>query len=439
LNEIEDRRARLSAEKRALLEKRLKGLSAAAAVAEARPAAEPAPQIDAAKAAADAGFASELTAGTVPPVDREIWQAMIGAGAQEAGRRAVARDLVADAAHEPKIDEQAAAFLSAAFRQLGVFQQAGETRTIAGLIAECRVLPKYDKVLRRWLEALVEEGLLERRRDAEGHDAYSARQPVPTPRLDALMTDEQRAYYAKNLAAVLTGDTHPLEFYLPGGSSASIESSYTETPIFRYCNGISAAVLEAQARGLPEGARLRLLEIGAGTGGTTKSLLPLLSPDRTVFLFTDVSKFFTDLGRKRLGEYPFVRYRELDIELDPVPQGYPAGSFDWIVAAHVLHATRNVGETLRHIVRLLAPGGVLLLLEETRFQRKYNFSMGFLPGFDHFEDYDRRPLHPLLSSAQWREALLTAGFVDFATFTQPGSAADVLGVDVMLARAAGGF
>jgi len=436
LNEIEDRRARLSVEKRALLEKRLKGLTAAAAtpVAEPRPAAEPKPETGPAKAAADAGFASELGAGAVPPVDREIWRAMIEAGTQEAGRRAVARDLVADAAHEPKHDEQAAAFLSATLCQLGVFQQAGETRTIAGLVAGCRVLPKYEKALRRWMVALVEEGLL-----AQDGDTYTARQPIPTPELAALMTDEHRAYYAKNLAAVLTGDTHPLEFYLPGGSSASIESSYTETPIFRYCNGISAAVVEAQARNLPEGARLRMLEIGAGTGGTTKSLLPLLPADRTVFLFTDVSKFFTDLGRQRLGEYPFIRYRELDVELDPVPQGYPAGSFDWIVAAHVLHATRNIEETLRHILRLLAPGGVLLLLEETRFQRKYNFSMGFLPGFDHFEDYDRRPLHPLLSTAKWREALLTAGFVDFATFTQPGSAADVLGVDVMLVRAAGGF
>ncbi len=433
MNEIEDRRARLSVEKRALLEKRLKGLSAAAAVAEARPAAEPKPEIDPARAAA--GFASELGAGAVPPVDREIWRAMIEAGTQETGRRAVARDLVADAAHEPRHDEQSAAFLSAALRQLGVFQQAGETRTIAGLIAECRVLPKYDKVLRRWMTALVEEGLLER----QGQDGYVALQPVPTPALDALMTGEQRDYYAKNLAAVLTGEVHPLEFYLPGGSSASIETSYTETPIFRYCNGISAAVMEAQARLLPPGARLRMLEIGAGTGGTTKSLLPLLPADRTVFLFTDVSKFFTDLSRKALHEHTFVRYRELDIERDPVPQGFPAGSFDWIVAAHVLHATRNVEETLRHVLRLLAPGGVLLLLEETRFQRKYNFSMGFLPGFDHFEDYDRRPLHPLLSSAKWREALLTAGFVDFATFTQPGSAADVLGVDVMLARAAGGF
>lgn len=425
MNEIDDRRARLSPEKRALLEKRLRGISAmAAATAEVKLPAEPEREPEALNLA-------ELAPGAVPPVTDEGWHAMVETGAEEARQRAVAADLVADAAWEVRLDEQAAAFLSTAFRTLGVFQRAGEERTIEGVIEGCGVLPKYRKVLRRWMEALAEEGLLDRR-----GEAWTAREPLPTPALDALMTDQQRGYYGKNLSAVLTGDTHPLEFYLPGGSSASIESSYRETPIFRYCNGISAAVLAAQERALPEGARLRVLEVGAGTGGTTASLLPLLPPERTVYHFTDVSKFFTDMGRKKFHAVPFVRYRELDVEADPLAQGYPAASFDWIVAAHVLHATRNIAETLEHVLRLLAPGGVLLLLEETRFQRKYNFSMGFLPGFDHFEDHELRPLHPLLSSAQWRQALLGAGFADFATFTEPGSAAEVLGVDVMLARTA---
>lgn len=427
MNGIDDRRSKLSPEKRALLEKRLRGLSTAAA-APARPAVEEAPP-----PAPPDDLAGDLAPGATPPVSTEAWRAMVEAGEAAARRLATAPDLVRDAEWEAKLDRQAAAFLSCAFRQLGLFQRAGEEHTIAELIEGFRILPKYNKVLRRWMEELSEEGLVERR-----GEAWVAREPVPPPALDALLTDEQRTYYGKNLSAVLTGDTHPLEFYLPGGSSKSIESSYRETPIFRYCNGISAAVTEAQVNALPAGSRLRIVEIGAGTGGTTASLLPLLPPDRTIYAFTDVSRFFTDLGRKKFHEYPFLRYRELDIETDPGPQGYPAGSFDWAVAAHVLHATRNIAETLENILRLMAPGGLLLLLEETRFQRKYNFSMGFLPGFDHFEDYELRPLHPLLSSAQWREELLRAGFTDFATFTEKGSAADVLGVDVMLARAPGG-
>jgi SAM-dependent methyltransferase len=425
---MDERRARLSADKRALLEKRLRSLaSGAEAVAPPKPRPEPLP-------ATEADLRQELAArpDAPPPLPPGLWPALVETGEREARERSAAPDLLADAALEARLDEQSAAFLSAAFRRLGVFQQSGEERTIDGLIAGCGILPKYRKVLRRWMMALEEEGLIVR----EG-EAWRAREPVPPPALDARITAEQREYYGKNLPAVLTGEAHPLEFYLPGGSSASVESSYRELPIFRYCNGIAAAVLGAQARALPAEARLRILEVGAGTGGTTASLLPLLDAERTIYHFTDVSKFFTDLGRQKFQEYPFLRFRELDIERDPVAQGYPAASFDWIVAAHVLHATHRVAETLEHVRRLLAPGGVLLLLEETRFQRKYNFSMGFLPGFDDFEDHDLRPLHPLLSSAQWGEALCAAGLVDFATFTEPGSAAEVLGVDVMLARIPG--
>jgi len=419
----DERRAKLSPEKRMLLAKRLQGLAASAELTgAASPAEAPAPAMD---------DLAELARGEgePAPVSGELWATLVATGNAEAQRLVKEPDLVASAALEPGHDRQAAAFLSAALRRMGVFQQAGEERTVEGLIASHGILPKYHKVLRRWLETFVEERLVVRQ-----GASYVALEPVPSPALDALLTDEQRDYFARNLTAILTGETHPLEFYLPGGSSKKVESTYRELPVYRYCNGISAAVLAAQTRALPAGGRLRFLEVGAGTGGTTASLLPLLPAASTIYVFTDVSRFFTDLGRKKFADLPFLRYRVLDLETDPLAQGYPAASFDWVVAAHVLHATRNIEETLRYVRRLLAPGGVLLLLEETRFQRSFNFSMGFLPGFDSFEDYDRRPLHPLLSSAQWRRELLAAGFQDFVSFTEPGSAAEVLGVDVMLAR-----
>ena len=47
------------------------------------------------------------------------------------------------------------------------------------------------------------------------------------------------------------------------------------------------------ARRLPDDRKLRILEVGAGTGGTTAHVLPLLPADRTEYLFTDVSPLFT--------------------------------------------------------------------------------------------------------------------------------------------------
>lgn len=426
---MEDRRSKLSPERRALLEKRLRGLSATVGTAVERPG-ERAPQRPGHAPEAD-GLAAELAGPGEEtfPIAPELWASMLEIGAREAAQLSRLPGLVADAEREPRHDRESVVFLCAALQEIGIFQQPGEEWTIQGLIDGFGLRPGHRKVLRRWMEALTEDGLLERR-----GDAWRALEPLPPPRLAAEIDEKQRAYYGGNLRAVLTGERHALEFYLSGGSSESVEASYREQPIFRYCNGISTALLAAQVRALPAERRLRVLEVGAGTGGTTASLLPVLPPERTLFVFTDVSKFFTDLGQNKFSEIPFLRFRELDIERDPVPQGFPAAGFDWIVAAHVLHATRRVAETLAHVRRLLAPGGVLLLLEETRFQRRYNFSMGFLPGFDRFEDFDLRPLHPLLTAEQWRRELHAAGFDSFASFTEPESAAEVMGVDVILAR-----
>jgi SAM-dependent methyltransferase len=422
--EIEDRRSRLSPEKRALLERRLRGLSVEAETVPPPAAPAETEELPDLKPILFGGPAG------VAPISGQLWQRLVAAGHRAAGELAELPELVADAARETSLDTQAAAIVAFGLAGLGLFQRAGEAHTVDGLIRDHGVLAKHKKVLHRWLATLAEEGMLERQ-----GDSFVARAPIPSPEIAAVVALEHRAYYAENLAKVLDGRTHPLEFYLPGGSSESVESSYRELPIFVYCNGIASAVLAEQAAALPADRRLRLIEVGAGTGGTTSSLLPLLPADRSLFLFTDVSKFFTDLGRRKYADLGFVAARELDLEREPDEQGYPAGGFDWLIAAHVLHATRRVEDTLRRVRRLLAPGGVLLLLEEVRFQRKYHFSMGFLPGFDSFEDADLRPLHPLLPAAGWGGALAASGFADFATFTSEGSAAWTLGVDVMIARA----
>jgi len=422
--DLEDRRSRLSPEKRALLERRLRGLTVEA---ETVPTPAPPAEIEDLPDLRQVLFGGPAG---VAPISGQLWQRLVAAGQRAAGELAELPDLIADAAREGSLDAQAAAIVACGLAGLGLFQSPGEAHTVDELIRDHGVLPKHRKVLHRWLATLAEAGMLERQ-----GESFVAKAPIPTPEIVACVAPEHRTYYAENLAKVLDGRTHPLEFYLPGGSSQSVETSYRELPIFRYCNGIASAVLAEQAAAVPAESRVRLVEVGAGTGGTTSSLLPLLPAERSLFLFTDVSKFFTDLGRKKYGDLGFVAARELDLEREPDEQGYPAGGFDWLIAAHVLHATRQVEDTLRRVRRLLAPGGVLLLLEEVRFQRKYHFSMGFLPGFDSFEDAKLRPLHPLLPAADWGRELLASGFADFATFTPEGTAAWTLGVDVMIARA----
>ncbi|HEV2843633.1 MAG TPA: hypothetical protein VG477_02205, partial [Thermoanaerobaculia bacterium] len=191
----DERRAKLSPEKQALLAKRLSSLATAAAKHPAAPRQESLP-------ASEPDLALDLAVAGEPvaPVSREVWRALVEAGDRAARRLEVAPGLLADAAREPRLDEQAAVFISTAFRNLGVFQEAGEAWTIDRLISERGVLPKHRKVLLRWMVALEEEGLLKR-----NGDSWVAVEPVPPPALEARIAEEQRRMFGKNLKAVLTG------------------------------------------------------------------------------------------------------------------------------------------------------------------------------------------------------------------------------------------
>lgn len=159
---------------------------------------------------------------------------------------------------------------------------------------------------------------------------------------------------------------------------------------------------------------LRILEIGAGTGGTTATLLPLLesSYGERMFLnytYTDVSAGFFMAAKERFAQYAGIDYQVLDVSQNPMDQGFEEGSYDLVVACNVLHATPNLTETLRNVRKLLHPQGRLLLQELDPSTKWINFVMGVLPGW-WLGEADGRPLEPYVPSIRWDKDLRAAGF-----------------------------
>jgi len=181
---------------------------------------------------------------------------------------------------------------------------------------------------------------------------------------------------------------------------------------------------------------LRVLEVGAGTGGTTAALLPKLPADRVLYQFTDVSDFSLARAQENFSMYPFVRYELLNLETDPLEQGYERGGFDVVVAANVLHATRNLDHILQSIHSLLAPGGVLLLYETTNHLRWYDITTGLIEGWQLFEDGWRGD-NPLLPAPRWEEALHANGFEAVAVFPGADTITAAFGQHVIVARTPG--
>jgi SAM-dependent methyltransferase/acyl carrier protein len=203
----------------------------------------------------------------------------------------------------------------------------------------------------------------------------------------------------------------------------------------RYFNGIVRAAVAAAAASR-HGRPFSVLEIGAGSGGTTAAVLPALAADGTAYTFTDVSDFFLVRAAERFAEHPFVRYARLDIEEPPTAQGYEPGRADVVVAANVLHATRDLDTTLAHVRGLLAPGGLLVAFESTEHPRWFDITTGLIEGWQRFDDPWRTDV-PLIDVGRWRAALEAAGFGAVEALPGDGLATSALLQHVILARAPG--
>ena len=285
--------------------------------------------------------------------------------------------------------------------------------------ADIAVAERHRRLLGRLLEVLVEDELI--RPTESGWEVL--RRPAVTDtsaRWDALIEryPEGRGEVAigrrcgEQLAAALADEVDPLQLLFPGGSLADAEQMYAASPIAHFYNSLAGATVAAALAEVSADRPVRVLEIGAGTGGTTGYVLPELPPDRSEYVFTDVSPHFLNKARQKFSAYPFVNYQLLDIEDDPAGQGFGEQRFDVIVAANVLHATVDLRRTFDHVSRLLAPGGLLIMVEMIRPERFIDISFGLTEGWWKFTDTDLRPSSLLLDRSGWLRFLADQGFAE---------------------------
>ncbi|KAH8880112.1 hypothetical protein GQ53DRAFT_891722 [Thozetella sp. PMI_491] len=163
-------------------------------------------------------------------------------------------------------------------------------------------------------------------------------------------------------------------------------------------------------------SNLRVLEIGAGTGGTTLPVLEALAGINGLsrlarYTYTDISPGFFEKAKAKFRSWNhIIDFRKLDIEQDPTAQDFEEGQYDVVIAANVLHATRNLERTLGNVRRLLRAGGKLLLQEAVNLELlSGGLIFGTLPGWWLGEE-ENRQLGPLLKESQWDEQLRKAGF-----------------------------
>ncbi|RDL33251.1 putative hybrid nrps pks [Venustampulla echinocandica] len=209
----------------------------------------------------------------------------------------------------------------------------------------------------------------------------------------------------ENMAAVIRGQTTMLEHMIKDNMLNDFYVVAHGMP--RYTKYLASIARQISHR-YPH---MSVLEIGAGTGGATKSFLNELSGSFSTYTFTDISSGFFPKAEQVFSSYSSrMNFKVLDIEKDVQEQGFSDGSFDVVIASLVLHATRNLADTLKNVRRLLKPGGYLLLLEITENeQMRFGLIFGGLPGW-WLGHEDGRALSPCIGLKEWDLYLKQTGF-----------------------------
>ncbi|RFU79325.1 polyketide synthase [Trichoderma arundinaceum] len=230
---------------------------------------------------------------------------------------------------------------------------------------------------------------------------------------------EAVARIGPELIPLLTGQTDPLTHFLKDDLLFRVYHSDEGARPNQYMADYMK-MLTFQRRDL------RILEIGAGTGGTTFKILQSCSPTGDNFcseyMYTDISSgFFEAVRTTRLKDWAhLLAFQTLDLERDAVEQGFKEHSYDLVVAANVVHATRSLTKSLQTIHKLLKPGGILGLVELTRTTPYINMTFGSIPGWWAGVE-EGRTESPLQSAEQWNSHLQNVGFsgIDLAAYDLP--------------------
>ena len=315
----------------------------------------------------------------------------------------------------PRSTELCIVYIINAFEQLGC---PIRTAPAGQQLQRIPHLPRHERFVNLIYDLLETDArLIDRKGSAIIRTAVTAPTKTSDALLESLLRDEPvhaaehrlTGMIGPKFADCLSGkeDALQLMFGTPAGREIVTEM-YAKSPITGIWIQQLAQFVEQLVRRLPaDGKPLRILELGAGTGGTTSKMVLLL--DRlgipVHYTMTDLSGSLVAAARKRFKQYSFMEFKVVDIESPPDEKLLHSQHI--IFATNCVHATRDLSISLANIHQLLRPDGFLMLLEMTEMVPWVDFIFGLVEGWWLFEDDRDYVLQP---ATHWERKLHSAGF-----------------------------
>ncbi|KAI1412823.1 hypothetical protein F5Y13DRAFT_190030 [Hypoxylon sp. FL1857] len=216
-------------------------------------------------------------------------------------------------------------------------------------------------------------------------------------------------YAGTRLADVLTAKTDGIKLIFGSDEGRDLVGGLYCDHVFNRMNYQQMAdVVEKLISKLPmTDGPLRILEMGAGTGGTTLFMAPLLARlgVPVEYTFTDLSASMVGAAKKKFKQYPFMRFFAHDIE-KPVPAELK-GTQHLVLASNAIHATHDLVKSCANIRESLREDGFMMILEMTEIVPFVDIIFGLLEGWWLFTDGRK---HAIAPPERWERDMKAAGF-----------------------------
>lgn len=292
---------------------------------------------------------------------------------------------------------------------------------VSDLLKAGKIQKKYLPLIRKMILMAREDNWVE-----EINDGYYRIVTVPEQSADALseqICEEYRenavfvnilGHCLKHYPDTLAGKLNPAHVLFPSGNSSMLGNLYKlPSPVYTLVEKVLSLFLTAA----DNGRKMRILEVGAGTGGLTTHIHALLKKTGPEYFFTDISAVLVDHAKQKFN-VSNMNFTVLDINTDPVAQGFNLGYFDMVIAANVIHATKNLSTTFAHIKRLLRPRGTMILVETTHTSRFADLVFGLTEEFWDKNGSETKNTTVLRTASEWKNILISEGFEQSAVLAE---------------------
>ncbi len=289
---------------------------------------------------------------------------------------------------------------------------------IKDLLKELKVIPGYKDFARYLFRILESNGYVE-----INNDNIKINESAKELELNAAVEEAKNKYpdfalqieFIKNCVleydSVFKGEKEGNSVLYPDGKYDTILNIGANTPdITRkpiYINAFPKVIKHFITK-KEKNKKIKILELGGGTGIITWPLLEELRGMNVEYYFTDIGKSFLVMAREKAENmhYDNVIFKQYNIEKTYAEQGFEKEAFDFIISMDVLQVSYNLEAAVNNLSGLLKKNGIFACVQSFHTENINYLSYGYAPGWWNYEsDPLRKGKNIMLPSDEWIKLL----------------------------------